>query len=128
MSGNQMVPVTEGPLTECRVYTFLKYSSKCFIFQFFRSQGAFIDSSRLYALQGALAQQEWRVGQLLNRLLDFLKQYLTHPYQARTFKLSKTVPDTSLPGKNIFQDPLISKSNLKKLKIIFAHECNSWSC
>lgn len=55
-----------------------------FVYLIFRSQGSFIDSSRLYVLQGALAQQEWRVGQLLNRLLSFLAQYLTHPYQVRT--------------------------------------------
>ena len=46
-----------------------------------RSQGSFIDSSRLYVLQGGLAQQEWRDGPLLNRLLSFLHQYLNHPYQ-----------------------------------------------
>lgn len=46
-----------------------------------RSQGSFIDASRLYAVQGSLAQQEWRVGELLHRLLAFLKPFLTHPYQ-----------------------------------------------
>eukprot|EP00094_Tigriopus_californicus_P000230 TCALIF_00223-PA protein Name:"Similar to psme4 Proteasome activator complex subunit 4 (Xenopus laevis)" AED:0.06 eAED:0.06 QI:66/0.84/0.71/1/0.84/0.85/14/306/1826 len=46
-----------------------------------RSQGSFIDASRLYAVQGSLAQQEWRAGELLHRLLAFLKPFLTHPYQ-----------------------------------------------
>ena len=45
-----------------------------------RSQGSFIDSSRLYMLQGVVAQQRWRVGELLNRLLVFLRPFLDHPY------------------------------------------------
>jgi proteasome activator subunit 4 len=39
-----------------------------------RSQGSFIDSSRLYVLQGGMAQQEWRVGEIQHRLIDFLRQ------------------------------------------------------
>jgi len=45
-----------------------------------RSQGSFIDSSRLYMLQGVVAQQRWRVGELLHRLLEFLQPFLNHPY------------------------------------------------
>jgi len=45
-----------------------------------RSQGSFIDASRLYMLQGVVAQQRWRVGELLQRLLEFLKPFLNHPY------------------------------------------------
>jgi len=45
-----------------------------------RSQGSFIDASRLYMLQGVVAQQRWRVGELLQRLLSFLKPFLSHPY------------------------------------------------
>jgi len=45
-----------------------------------RSQGSFIDASRLYMLQGVVAQQRWRVGELLSRLLVFLKPFLHHPY------------------------------------------------
>ena len=45
-----------------------------------RSQGSFIDASRLYMLQSVVAQQRWRVGQLLHRLLDFLLPYLDHPF------------------------------------------------
>ena len=44
-------------------------------------QGAFTDSSRLYMLQGGIAQQEWRVSELLSRLLNLLRPYLNHPYQ-----------------------------------------------
>jgi hypothetical protein len=47
-----------------------------------QSRGAFMDSSRLYVLQGAIAQQEWRAGKMLHRLMDFLKPYCSHPYQA----------------------------------------------
>ena len=46
-----------------------------------RSKGSFIDSSRLYALQGGIAQQEWRIGELCHRLVEFLKPFLTHPYK-----------------------------------------------
>lgn len=45
-----------------------------------RSQGSFIDASRLYMLQSVVAQQRWRVGQLLHRLLDFLLPFLDHPF------------------------------------------------
>jgi len=45
-----------------------------------RSQGSFLDSSRLYVLQGAMAQQEWRCGSLLHKLDHFLGPYLNHPY------------------------------------------------
>jgi len=37
--------------------------------------------SRLYLLQGALSQQEWRVPELLNRLCDYLSGHLRHPYK-----------------------------------------------
>ena len=45
-----------------------------------RSQGSFIDASRLYMLQGVVAQQRWRVGELLHRLLEFLVPFLDHPF------------------------------------------------
>ncbi|XP_013404552.1 proteasome activator complex subunit 4 [Lingula anatina] len=43
--------------------------------------GSFGDASRLYVLQGALAQQEWRVAELLHRLINYLIPHLKHPYK-----------------------------------------------
>jgi len=37
--------------------------------------------SRLYFLQGVIAQQEWRVPDLLHRLYDYLLTHLDHPYK-----------------------------------------------
>ena len=45
-----------------------------------RSQGSFLDASRLYMVQGLVAEQRWRVGQLLQRLLDLILPYLDHPF------------------------------------------------
>ena len=45
-----------------------------------RSQGSFLDASRLYMVQGVVGQQRWRVGQLLHRLLALLLPYLDHPF------------------------------------------------
>ena len=56
-----------------------------------RSQGSFLDSSRLYVLQGAMAQQEWRIGTLLHQLDKFLSPYLTHPYQNVRERLGSVV-------------------------------------
>lgn len=44
--------------------------------------GAFGDASRLLMLQHALVQQEWRVPDLLNRLLVEIQPHLDHPYKA----------------------------------------------
>jgi proteasome activator subunit 4 len=37
--------------------------------------------SRLYVLQGALAQQEWRVAELLHDLLKYIEPKLGHSYK-----------------------------------------------
>ena len=39
------------------------------------------DDRRLYIVQGALAQQEWRVPELLDRLQTYLLSHLQHPYK-----------------------------------------------
>ncbi|XP_034040183.1 proteasome activator complex subunit 4A isoform X2 [Thalassophryne amazonica] len=43
--------------------------------------GSFVDACRLYVLQGGLAQQEWRVSELLHRLLKYLEPKLTQVYK-----------------------------------------------
>ena len=45
------------------------------------AQRRVVACSRLYALQGALAQQEWRVPELLNKLLHYVKPHLAHNYK-----------------------------------------------
>ena len=37
--------------------------------------------SRLYVLQGVLAQQQWRIAELLHALHTYLLAYLPHPYK-----------------------------------------------
>uniref|UniRef100_A0A8C1XWS5 Proteasome activator subunit 4b n=1 Tax=Cyprinus carpio TaxID=7962 RepID=A0A8C1XWS5_CYPCA len=43
--------------------------------------GSFVDACHLYVLQGGLAQQEWRVPELLHRLLSYLEPKLTQVYK-----------------------------------------------
>ncbi|XP_019938778.2 proteasome activator complex subunit 4B-like [Paralichthys olivaceus] len=43
--------------------------------------GSFRDASLLYVLQGGLAQQQWRVAELLHRLLAYLEPKLTQVYK-----------------------------------------------
>lgn len=40
-----------------------------------------LSRSHLYVLQGGLAQQEWRVPELLHRLLSYLEPKLTQVYK-----------------------------------------------
>ncbi|KAK7140459.1 hypothetical protein R3I94_012924 [Phoxinus phoxinus] len=43
--------------------------------------GSLMDACRLYVLQGGLAQQQWRVPELLHRLLQYLEPKLTQVYK-----------------------------------------------
>ena len=43
--------------------------------------GSFGDDSRLYVLQGAVAQQEWRVSALNARMFEYIKPHLDHTYK-----------------------------------------------
>lgn len=57
--------------------------------------GSFRDASLLYVLQGGLAQQ-WRVSELLHRLLDYLEPKLSQVYKNVRERIGSTLP-LSLP-------------------------------
>lgn len=64
------------------------------------SEASFVECGRLYALQGALSQQSWRVSELMSRLLSRLEdRLLTNPFQnvrERLGSLLTTVFDSEL--------------------------------
>lgn len=75
-------------------------------------QGSFTDSSRLYMLQGGISQQEWRVSELLFRLLNLLRPYLNHPYQNMRDRLGSVLTniflhDIDLPGGMVSSSPRV---------------------
>ncbi|XP_046402715.1 proteasome activator complex subunit 4A-like [Ischnura elegans] len=70
-----------------------------------REDASFLDCGRLYTLQGALNQQQWRVAELFHRLLIYLYPYLTHPFQNVRERLGSMLT-------NIFQpDVVFGKGN-----------------
>ena len=78
----------------------------------FTWQGSFTDSSRLYMLQGGISQQEWRVSQLLSRLLNLLRPYLNHPYQNVRDRLGSVLTniflhDLEIPGGTKSSSPRV---------------------
>ncbi|CAH3144364.1 unnamed protein product [Porites evermanni] len=73
-------------------------------------RGSFSDSSRLYFIQGALCQQEWRVPELLHRLLGVIESHLNHPYKNVRDRLgsvlcSALMYDLNLPNCTQTQSP-----------------------
>ena len=60
---------------------FITLRSSCFISHLSSCLLVFLSSSLLYVLQGGLAQQEWRVPELLHRLLAYLEPKLTQVYK-----------------------------------------------
>ncbi|XP_070577632.1 proteasome activator complex subunit 4-like isoform X2 [Ptychodera flava] len=53
--------------------------------------GSFADSSRLFVLQGGLAQQEWRVDDILHRLLKCIEPHLSHSYKNVRDRIGSTL-------------------------------------
>ncbi|KAE8600768.1 hypothetical protein XENTR_v10013403 [Xenopus tropicalis] len=75
--------------------------------------GSFADACRLYVLQGGLAQQEWRVPELLHRLLMYLEPKLTQVYKNVRERIGSVLNcifmvDVSLPNTAPTKSPHIS--------------------
>ena len=51
----------------------------------------FLCYSRLYMLQGAMAQQEWRIPDILHRFLNYVIQHMAHPYKNVRDRLGRSV-------------------------------------
>ncbi|MEE6474286.1 hypothetical protein FKM82_010338 [Ascaphus truei] len=86
--------------------------------------GSFVDACRLYVLQGGLAQQEWRVPELLHKLLMYLEPKLTQVYKNVRERIGSVLTyifmiDVSLPNTAPTKSPRISDFTarvLEKLK------------
>ncbi|KAL0269474.1 UNVERIFIED_CONTAM: hypothetical protein PYX00_007188 [Menopon gallinae] len=72
-----------------------------------REESSYLGCGRLYALQGALNQQKWRVSELHIRLLDYVRPFLTHPFQNVRERIGNVLT-------NIFQ-PDMKMMNAKTL-------------
>ncbi|XP_072293387.1 proteasome activator complex subunit 4A isoform X1 [Eucyclogobius newberryi] len=75
--------------------------------------GSFVDACRLYVLQGGLAQQEWRVPELLHRLLQYLEPKLTQVYKNVRERIGSVLTyifmiDVNLPFTKPTMSPRIS--------------------
>uniref|UniRef100_A0AAY4C4F7 Proteasome activator subunit 4 n=1 Tax=Denticeps clupeoides TaxID=299321 RepID=A0AAY4C4F7_9TELE len=76
--------------------------------------GSFVDACRLYVLQGGLAQQEWRVPELLHRLLQYLEPKLTQVYKNVRERIGSVLTyifmiDVNLPNTQPTLSPRISE-------------------
>ncbi|KAG8123071.1 hypothetical protein E2320_018500 [Naja naja] len=86
--------------------------------------GSFVDACRLYVLQGGLAQQEWRVPELLHRLLKYLEPKLTQVYKNVRERIGSVLTyifmiDISLPNTALTKSPRVhdfTSRILEKLK------------
>lgn len=70
------------------------------------AEASFVECGRLYALQGALSQQSWRVSELMNRLLNRLEGRLAaNPFQNVRERLGSVLAtvfesDIAFPGSD----------------------------
>uniref|UniRef100_A0A8C1B7R2 Proteasome activator subunit 4 n=1 Tax=Cyprinus carpio carpio TaxID=630221 RepID=A0A8C1B7R2_CYPCA len=76
--------------------------------------GSFMDACRLYVLQGGLAQQEWRVPELLHRLLQYLEPKLTQVYKNVRERMGSVLTyifmiDVNLPHTQPTMSPRIAE-------------------
>uniref|UniRef100_A0A8C4HXU1 Proteasome activator complex subunit 4 n=1 Tax=Dicentrarchus labrax TaxID=13489 RepID=A0A8C4HXU1_DICLA len=76
--------------------------------------GSFRDASLLYVLQGGLAQQQWRVSELLHRLLAYLEPKLTHVYKNVRERIGSVLTyifmiDVALPNTRPTSSPHVAE-------------------
>ncbi|XP_033974849.1 proteasome activator complex subunit 4B-like [Trematomus bernacchii] len=76
--------------------------------------GSFRDASLLYVLQGGLAQQQWRVSELLHRLLTYLEPKLTQVYKNVRERIGSVLTyifmiDVALPHTHITYSPHVAE-------------------
>lgn len=79
-----------------------------------KNETSFVECGRLYALQGALNQQLWRVAELFNLWFNRLRPYLSHPFQNVRDRMGSVLNnifdgDLTFPGGNTPRSPLISE-------------------
>lgn len=101
--------------------------------------GSFLESSWLYLLTGLIAQQEWRVSELLNRTLSYIEPRLNHSYQNVREKMGSLLGFIFLYDVPLYADTLefapkrtpFLKSIVPKLSILeLKDDCykNSLNC
>uniref|UniRef100_A0A8C3SWB5 Proteasome activator subunit 4 n=1 Tax=Chelydra serpentina TaxID=8475 RepID=A0A8C3SWB5_CHESE len=83
--------------------------------------GSFVDACRLYVLQGGLAQQEWRVPELLHRLLKYLEPKLTQVYKNVRERIGSVLTyifmiDVSLPNTAPTKSPHVHEFTTRILE------------
>ncbi|XP_028286764.1 proteasome activator complex subunit 4B [Parambassis ranga] len=76
--------------------------------------GSFRDASLLYVLQGGLAQQQWRVSELLHRLLAYLEPKLTQVYKNVRERIGSVLTyifmiDVALPNTQPTSSPHVAE-------------------
>uniref|UniRef100_A0A8D3ED43 Proteasome activator complex subunit 4 n=1 Tax=Scophthalmus maximus TaxID=52904 RepID=A0A8D3ED43_SCOMX len=76
--------------------------------------GSFRDASLLYVLQGGLAQQQWRVSELLHRLLTYLEPKLTQVYKNVRERIGSVLTyifmiDVALPHTRSTRSPHVAE-------------------
>uniref|UniRef100_A0A3P8VNZ5 Proteasome activator Blm10 mid region domain-containing protein n=1 Tax=Cynoglossus semilaevis TaxID=244447 RepID=A0A3P8VNZ5_CYNSE len=76
--------------------------------------GSFRDASLLYMLQGGLAQQQWRVSELLHRLLAYLEPKLTQVYKDVRERIGSVLTyifmiDVALPHTHATSSPHVAQ-------------------
>ena len=79
---------------------------------------------RLYALQGALAQQEWRIPTIMHQLLQEMKPFMTHSFLNVRERLGSMLTNifisdldfSKFPGKQ--HEYLFTNISFKYLRVI----------